>query len=83
MLNSPGMVSALDAIMGKDWAVVPFIHSAFGGSGSNDQTWCVSQVCCQGVALDLFCRVYVSLQAQGRQRPLQRSQDEAPPARAA
>ena len=41
MLNSPGLVSALDAIMGKDWAIVPFIHSGFGGSGNNDQTWCV------------------------------------------
>ena len=41
MLNSPGLVSALDAIMGKDWAIAPFIHSGFGGSGNNDQTWCV------------------------------------------
>ena len=35
------LVSALDAIMGKDWAIAPFIHSGFGGSGNNDQTWCV------------------------------------------
>ena len=41
MLNSPGLVRALDAIMGKDWAIAPFIHSGFGGSGNNDQTWCV------------------------------------------
>ena len=40
VLNSPGMVRALNAIMGEDWAIVPFIHSGFGGSGPNDQTWC-------------------------------------------
>jgi hypothetical protein len=39
MLNSPGMTNALNAIMGEGWAVVPFIHSGFGGSGNNDQTW--------------------------------------------
>ena len=40
VLNSPGMVRALDAIMGVGWAIVPFIHSGFGGSGKSDQTWC-------------------------------------------
>jgi hypothetical protein len=39
VLNSPGMVRALNAIMGEDWAIVPFIHSGFGGAGPNDQTW--------------------------------------------
>ena len=39
VLNSPGMVRALNAIMGQDWAIVPFIHSGFGGAGRNDQTW--------------------------------------------
>ena len=40
VLNSPGMVRALNAIMGENWAIVPFIHSGFGGAGRNDQTWC-------------------------------------------
>ena len=42
VLNSPGMVRALNAIMGEDWAIVPFIHSGFGGAGPNDQTWCAT-----------------------------------------
>jgi hypothetical protein len=46
VLNSPGMVRALNAIMGEDWAIVPFIHSGFGGSGPNDQTWCVRATAC-------------------------------------
>lgn len=45
VLNSPGMVRALNAIMGEDWAIVPFIHSGFGGAGPNDQTWCAYQLC--------------------------------------
>ena len=43
VLNSPGMVRALNAIMGQDWAIVPFIHSGFGGAGRNDQTWCATR----------------------------------------
>lgn len=39
VITSPGMVAALGAIMGKDWAVVPFIHSHFGGAGNRDQHW--------------------------------------------
>jgi len=38
-LSHFSQVSALNAIMGEDWAIVPFIHSSFGGSGSGDQTW--------------------------------------------
>ena len=37
--NSPGVVQACDALLGPNWAVVPFTHNTPFPSGSNDQHW--------------------------------------------
>ena len=39
ILNSPGVVSACDQLLGKNWAIVPFTHNTPFMSGSNDQHW--------------------------------------------
>ncbi len=39
ILNAPGLVDACDRIVGKNWAVVPFIHNAPFTSGAFDQHW--------------------------------------------
>lgn len=39
VLNSPGVKSACDAVLGKNWAIVPFTHNTPFMSGSHDQHW--------------------------------------------
>ncbi len=39
ILDAPGLVNACDRIVGKNWAIVPFIHSTPFISGSRDQHW--------------------------------------------
>ena len=39
VINSPGLVAACDRIVGKNWAIVPFTHSATFASGQRDQHW--------------------------------------------
>jgi hypothetical protein len=39
ILNSPGLVSACDQLVGKNWAIVPFTHNASFTSGARDQHW--------------------------------------------
>lgn len=39
VLNSPGVKIACDAVLGKNWAIVPFTHNTPFMSGSHDQHW--------------------------------------------
>ena len=39
VIQSPGVVAACDALVGKDWAIVPFTHNTPFPSGSRDQHW--------------------------------------------
>ena len=39
VIDSPGVVAACDALVGKNWAIVPFTHNTPFPSGSRDQHW--------------------------------------------
>ena len=39
VINSPGIVSACNQIVGEGWAIVPFCHHATFASGGRDQHW--------------------------------------------
>ncbi|MEC8359137.1 MAG: phytanoyl-CoA dioxygenase family protein, partial [SAR324 cluster bacterium] len=39
ILDAPGLVAACDQLVGKNWAIVPFIHNAPFISGARDQHW--------------------------------------------
>ena len=39
VIGSPGVVAACDALVGKNWAIVPFTHNTPFPSGSRDQHW--------------------------------------------
>ncbi|MDE0444095.1 MAG: phytanoyl-CoA dioxygenase family protein [Gammaproteobacteria bacterium] len=39
VIQSPGVVAACDALVGKNWAIVPFTHNTPFPSGSRDQHW--------------------------------------------
>jgi hypothetical protein len=39
ILNSPGLVSACNQLVGDNWAIVPFTHNASFISGARDQHW--------------------------------------------
>ena len=39
ILDAPGLVAACDQLVGKNWAIVPFIHNAPFISGGRDQHW--------------------------------------------
>ncbi len=39
VLASPGVVDACNAILGENWAIVPFTHNAPFPSGAHDQHW--------------------------------------------
>lgn len=39
VLNAPGLISAVNQLVGKNWAIVPFTHNAPFISGSMDQHW--------------------------------------------
>ena len=39
VLAAPGVVAACDALLGRNWAVVPFTHNAPFASGAHDQHW--------------------------------------------
>jgi ectoine hydroxylase-related dioxygenase (phytanoyl-CoA dioxygenase family) len=39
ILNSPGLVSACNQLIGENWAIVPFTHNAPFLSGAHDQHW--------------------------------------------
>ncbi|MEM7016503.1 MAG: HEAT repeat domain-containing protein [Pseudomonadota bacterium] len=39
ILNAPGLVNALDQLVGEGWAIVPFAHNAPFLSGAYDQHW--------------------------------------------
>ena len=39
VIQSPGIVAACDALVGKNWAIVPFTHNTPFPSGSRDQHW--------------------------------------------
>ncbi|MCY3839756.1 MAG: phytanoyl-CoA dioxygenase family protein [Gammaproteobacteria bacterium] len=39
VITSPGVVAACDALVGKNWAIVPFTHNTPFPSGSRDQHW--------------------------------------------
>ena len=39
IIESPGVVAACDALVGKNWAIVPFTHNTPFASGSRDQHW--------------------------------------------
>lgn len=39
ILNSPGVIAACDAILGENWAIVPFTHNTPFPSGAHDQHW--------------------------------------------
>ncbi len=39
VLDAPGLVGALDSILGEGWAIVPFTHNAPFASGGRDQHW--------------------------------------------
>lgn len=39
VLSSPGVKTACDAVLGKNWAIVPFTHNTPFMSGSHDQHW--------------------------------------------
>ncbi len=39
LLNAPGLISACNQLVGKNWAIVPFTHNASFTSGARDQHW--------------------------------------------
>ena len=39
VIQSPGVVAACDALVGKNWAIVPFTHNTPFPSGARDQHW--------------------------------------------
>ncbi len=39
VINSPGVVSACNQLVGENWAIVPFTHNAPFPSGGGDQHW--------------------------------------------
>ncbi len=39
VLKAPGVVAACDALVGENWAIVPFTHNAPFVSGGRDQHW--------------------------------------------
>lgn len=39
VLNAPGLIAAIDQLLGEGWAVVPFTHNAPFCSGGTDQQW--------------------------------------------
>ncbi len=39
VINSPGVVAACDQLVGENWAIVPFTHSATFTSSGRDQHW--------------------------------------------
>ena len=39
VVESPGVVAACDALLGRNWAVVPFTHNTPFASGARDQHW--------------------------------------------
>ena len=39
VICSPGVVAACDALVGRNWAIVPFTHNTPFPSGSRDQHW--------------------------------------------
>lgn len=39
VIGSPGVVAACDALVGRNWAIVPFTHNTPFPSGSRDQHW--------------------------------------------
>lgn len=39
VLSSPGVKTACDAVLGENWAIVPFTHNTPFMSGSHDQHW--------------------------------------------
>ncbi len=39
VINSPGVVSACNALLGEGWAIVPFTHNTPFLSGARDQHW--------------------------------------------
>lgn len=39
VLHSPGVQTACDAVLGENWAIVPFTHNTPFLSGSHDQHW--------------------------------------------
>lgn len=39
LLAAPGLVSVLDRLVGRNWAIVPFTHNASFTSGARDQHW--------------------------------------------
>ncbi len=39
VLKAPGVVAACDALVGENWAIVPFTHNAPFVSGARDQHW--------------------------------------------
>ena len=39
VLQAPGVVAACDALVGENWAIVPFTHNAPFVSGGRDQHW--------------------------------------------
>lgn len=39
LLNAPGLIAAINQLLGKNWAIVPFTHNASFTSGARDQHW--------------------------------------------
>ena len=39
VIESPGVVAACDALLGRNWAIVPFTHNTPFASGARDQHW--------------------------------------------
>ena len=39
VIESPGVVAACDALLGRNWAIVPFTHNTPFPSGARDQHW--------------------------------------------
>jgi len=39
ILNAPGLVKSVEKLVGKNWAIVPFAHTASFESGGSDQMW--------------------------------------------
>ena len=39
VVESPGVVAACDALLGRNWAIVPFTHNTPFPSGARDQHW--------------------------------------------
>ena len=39
IIEAPGVIAACDALLGRNWAIVPFTHNAPFASGAHDQHW--------------------------------------------